>query len=175
MRNAIRSAQKLVTVTYGFDFAEFVRISLLNRAKDENRNDFEAMERIFDAASARKQAVIVTARTDDGKGVAAVMIVWGGANAYFWQSARDPSCGIGGVNALRLWTSIELAGRMGLTFDFDSYGSVKSAKFLAGFGLPPLARVEVSRQIASYPGKLFKLANGLLLRRARAAADAVRR
>ncbi|MFS3134105.1 hypothetical protein ACLRDC_01835 [Gluconacetobacter sacchari] len=34
----------------------------------------------------------------------------GGANAYFWQSARDPSCGIGGVNALRLWTSIELAG-----------------------------------------------------------------
>ncbi|MFS3134104.1 hypothetical protein ACLRDC_01830 [Gluconacetobacter sacchari] len=60
---------------------------------------------------------------------------------------------------------------MGLTFDFDSYGSVRSAKFLAGFGLPPLARVEVSRQIASY--KLFKLANGLRLRRARAAADAV--
>ncbi|RDI35486.1 acetyltransferase (GNAT) family protein [Gluconacetobacter liquefaciens] len=169
-RNVIRSAQRQVSVDCGYDFSEFVRLSLLNKSEKENRNDFRTMGRIFDAARERNQAVILTARNQDGKGVAAAILVWGAANAYFWQSARDLSCGIGGVNALLLWKSIELADRLGLTFDFDSYGSVSSAKFLAGFGLAPLVRTEVSRQIVPY--KLFKLANGMRLRRAKATAEA---
>ncbi|MBB2170957.1 GNAT family N-acetyltransferase [Gluconacetobacter asukensis] len=168
-RNVIRSAQQQVSVEYGYDFSDFVRLSLLNKSEKENKNDFQTMERIFNAARARNQAVIVTARNRDGKSVAAVIIVWGAVNAYFWQSARDLSCGVGGVNALLLWKSIELADRMGLTFDFDSYGSVSSAKFLAGFGLSPLVRTEVSRQIVPY--KLFKLANGMMLKRAKAGAE----
>lgn len=168
-RNIIRSAQKLVSIDYGYDFSDFVRLSLLNKSEKENMNDFRTMERIFRAAEARNQAVIITARNREGKSVAAATIVWGAVNAYFWQTARDLSCGIGGVNALLLWKSIELVDRMGLTFDFDSYGSVSSAKFLAGFGLAPLVRTEVSRQVLPY--KLFKLANGVMLRRAKASAE----
>lgn len=149
-RNVIRSAQHGVSIEYGYDFAEFMRLSLLNRPEKENIHNFKTMERIFDAARIRNQALIVSARNDADQTVGAVILVWGSSNAYFWQSARDPACGIGGVNALLLWKSIEFADRMGLTFDFDGYGSVKSAKFLAGFGLPPVARVEVSRKTIPY-------------------------
>ncbi|GBR05437.1 hypothetical protein AA21952_1728 [Acetobacter oeni LMG 21952] len=124
------------------------------------------MERIFRAARDRNQATILTARNEAGVSVASAIIVWGSEYAYFWQSARNPACGIGGVNALLLWKAVEMASGMGLSFDFDSYGSTKSAKFLASFGLPPIIRTEVSRQTVPY--KLFKIANGMMLDRKKA-------
>ncbi len=162
-RNVIRSAGRKVCIKEEGDFSEFRKLSLINNPEEKNTNDFRIMENIYNAARLRNQSTILIASNESGKNIAASIIVWGSEYAYFWQSARDPACGVGGVNALLLWSAIQMASEMGLGFDFDSFGSAKSAKFLASFGLPPVVRTEVARQSAPY--KLFKVANGMVRKR----------
>lgn len=142
-RNLIRSAGRRLEVTENMDISGFIQISRNERPDAKNTHDFEIMESIFDACASRGQGVVFTA-WDGPKRVASAIMVWGSRNAYFWQSTRDRNSGICGANILLLWKCIELAESKGLTFDFDSYHSLETAKLVASFGRPPIVRPEIN-------------------------------
>ena len=159
-RNTIRSAAKQVEVVASHNLAAFMDLSRKERPARANRNNFPLIEQLFEAAAARGQATVLAAVDTRGHPVAAAILIWGYGTAYFWLSARDRVGAIGGANALVLWRSFELANRMGFTFDLDGYFSVASAEFLAGFGLPPTVRIEISRLSQRYD--LVRLSRSVL-------------
>jgi len=159
-RNLIRTAERRLEVVQEASLATYIHLSIIERADDgENRHDFETMERIFQACLDRGQGVVLVARDDDCP-VAAAVLVWGDRTLYFWQSARDREAGHGGANALLVWRALELAHSKGLIMDFDSYGSEGSARLLASFGRPAVARPEIVRQ--GYAYRTVKLSNQMV-------------
>jgi hypothetical protein len=165
-RNTIKTASQRYHVVESSDFGQFVALSLAEHAKPDNIHDFELLEGIFQACVQRGCATILLAQDDMGAVAGAVVLVRGRDTLYFWLSARSRSAP-GGANALLLWKSIELAHRLGLSFDCDGYSSVAAAKFLASFGEPPRPRVEIiasswRRETAEYvKHSLVRFRNGL--------------
>ena len=161
-RNLVRSASARLTCKTSLDFDDFVTVSR-NEHQTSNSNDFTVMRALFAECAARQQGIVLTAYSDSGQTlVAAAVLVWGHGTAYFWISARDRSEATVGANALLIWQGIEFAHEHGLDFDLDGYRSIGSAKFLSGFGLPPVARVEITRSSLRYDA--FVLAKAMIRR-----------
>lgn len=142
-RNLIRTADKKLSVVCNTNLDDFIRISLIDQPRAQNSHDFARMKKIFDACCQREQACVMSAWDEHNQLIAAVVLIWDQNNLYFWQSARDRGATIAGSNMLLIWQSIEYAHNRGLTFDFDSFASAKSAKMIASFGLPPIVRPQV--------------------------------
>ncbi|MFT8676092.1 MAG: GNAT family N-acetyltransferase [Acetobacter sp.] len=142
-RNLIRSAGRRLEITQDIALSNFIALSHRERAASGNTHHFTILERIFEQCTRRGQGAALSA-WDGTKCVASVIMVWGSRTAYFWQSTRDRQSGVCGANLLLLWKCIEMAHARNLTFDFDSYHSVETAKMVSSFGCPPVARPEIN-------------------------------
>lgn len=161
-RNLIRTADQKLTVEQDTNLSNYIRMSLVDQPAANNSHDFSRMEKIFEACKQREQGCVMNAWDEAGKQVASIVLVWDDKNCYFWQSARDRTMPIPGANMLLIWKSIEYANKKGLTFDFDSFASVRSAKMIASFGQSPIARPQVMHSSVLY--KWERAANATLLK-----------
>lgn len=147
-RNLIRTTDKLLEIRIENSIDSFFYLSKKQR-NEESTHNYKLLEEICRQCLLRDQLVTVVAY----KGhipVAASIVIWGENIMYFWQSARDTNFSYAGANSLLLWECMKLASSMGKILDFDCYGSVSSAKFLAGFGLYPISRPTVYKYTPCY-------------------------
>ena len=161
-RNLIRSADRKLTVVRSTDITDFIRMSLVDRPKKKNSHDFARLEKIFHACRLKNQGLVFSARDETGRQISCVVLVWDHKHVYFWQSARDREAQVAGANMLLLWKSIEFAHEKKLTFDFDSFASIRSAKMIASFGRIPIARQQVIGTSICYQWE--RAASALLVR-----------
>jgi hypothetical protein len=144
-RNLVRTAAARLTFRTSVNFEDFVGVSQQEH-ESTNINDFPLMRALFTECVTRQQAIILTVATEDGESiVAAAVLVWGYGTAYFWLSARHRTGATIGANALLVWEGMKFANENGLNFDLDGYRSIGSARFLCGFGLAPVTRLEITK------------------------------
>jgi hypothetical protein len=110
--------------------------------------DHVIVQRLFEAARDRGQAVILAAVNEHGRDVVNAIIVWGSGTAYFWLATRDQQHAGRGAKSLIAWHAVKLALEKGLAFDFDSYVSLSGARFVSTFGVPPVVRPVVTSRTA---------------------------
>jgi hypothetical protein len=161
-RNVIRSAGRRMTVMESSSFDRFERMSRQERQAEGTTHDYTILRRLYEAASARGQALLRFAVQDDGTDAAALILVWDDEVMYYWTSARNREATVGGGNALLLWESIRLANVRGVIFDFDGYCSRGAARFLAGFAWEPVVRPVVNSYSVRY--RLARLGQEVLRR-----------
>nr|WP_237442523.1 GNAT family N-acetyltransferase [Saccharibacter sp. 17.LH.SD] len=139
-RNLIRTAEKKLVVRYEEDIETFIELS--RKEVRHNSHDFPLLRRLFYEAHKRGQATILNAYECDDL-VSSAIVLWDNNVLYYWQSARSSQSRMPGRNMLLIWKAIEIAKKRDLIFDFDGFGSVRSAKMLASFGQKPVIRPEV--------------------------------
>ncbi|MCX5613827.1 GNAT family N-acetyltransferase [Bombella saccharophila] len=139
-RNLIRTADKKLSVQQAGECETF--IALVQRELPHNHHDFPLLKALFEAAYQRGQATALYAY-DQEKLVSAALLIWDEKTLYFWQSARCRRSKVPGMTMLLIWKAIEQAKERHLIFDFDSFGSVRTAKMLASFGQKPVPRPEI--------------------------------
>jgi len=144
-RNVVQSAQKRFSIEEHADIERFIRLSRKERAsgQGEDRCDYPATARLFEAAHARHQAVILSAMNDRSEEAAAAILVWDEHVVYYWLSVRDAQLSRG-ANSLLLWSAYRLAQKSRKIFDLDGFITPQNGMFLARFGFQPVARTFVS-------------------------------
>ncbi|WP_282799571.1 GNAT family N-acetyltransferase [Bombella apis] len=149
-RNLIRTADKKLTVQQSGDVAPF--IDLVRQELPQNHHDYALLEDLFTEARNRDQAMALYAH-DGGVPVSAALLVWDDRVLYYWQAVRVRRSRVPGMNMLLIWKAIEEAKRRNLIFDFDGFGSVRTAKMLASFGQKPVIRPEIRFETPLYAMK----------------------
>ena len=142
-RNLIRSAAQKLDVVQSTDIEDFIQMSLIDQPHSKNSHDFPRITKIFEACLLRNQTCVLSAYGEKNQRVSSCVLIWDDKNLYFWQSARDRSFSTPGANMLLIWEALKLSSSKNLTFDFDSFASVRAAKMLASFGQPPVIRPQV--------------------------------
>lgn len=148
-RKRILARRRDLCVQHHTDIERFVRLARGEYSSDISSYDFAGIERIFEAANARKQTRIISASNASNQDVCTAVVVWDHDALYFWLGARDHKQAGRGAKSLVVWEAINLASKMGLTFDFDSYFSPSGANFVLTFGLRPVVRPAVSKAALS--------------------------
>ena len=105
----------------------------------------------FAAARAHGQCKILAAVDAEGVTHAKVFFVWDDKYVHYFLSTRDRNLAHPGAVSLLLWTGIELAHSLGLSFDFDG-GIANDARyrFMVAFGGELANRFDVVRSTANY-------------------------
>lgn len=151
-RNLIRTADKKLSVQQSGDIGEFV--ALAKREQPHSHHDFPLLEALFTEAHRRDQAIALYAYDQD-EPVSAALLIWDDRTLYYWQSVRSRRSRVPGMNMLLIWKAIEYAKKRNLIFDFDGFGSVRTAKMLASFGQKPVTRSEIRFGTPSYNVKRY--------------------
>lgn len=147
-RNLIRTTDKLLEIRIENSIDYFIFLSKKQRNLKSTHN-YKLLEEICRECLLRDQLATIVAYNGNIP-VAASVVIWGENIMYFWQSARDTSFSYAGANSLLIWECIKLASSMEKILDFDGYGSVSSAKFLASFGLDPIIRPVIYKYTPCY-------------------------
>ena len=155
-RRLIRSNATRLRLDSHIDLSRVEALSYRDKLGDKNEHDFPCITRIFESCVSRNRAVILTAVNEAEEDEACVVLIWSSSTLYYWLPARDRAQSNGGSNAYLLWEAIKFAHERGLSFDFDGFGSAKTAKFLLQFGIQPVPRIGVLR--ATAVGHLYRLA-----------------
>lgn len=151
-RNLIRTADKKLTVQQSGDVEPFITLS--KREQPHSHHDFPLLRSLFDETYRRGQAMALYAYEQDEL-VSAALVIWDNRTLYYWHSVRARKCRVPGMNMLLIWKAIEQAKERNLIFDFDGFGSVRTAKMLASFGQKPVSRPEVQFGKPSYNVKRY--------------------
>lgn len=151
-RNLIRTASRKLSVRQVGDVEPF--IALARREQPYSHHDFPLLKALFMEAYRRDQAIALYAYDQDDL-VSAALLIWDDRTLYYWQSVRLHSSRVPGMNMLLIWKAIEQAKERNLTFDFDGFGSVRTAKMLASFGQKPVTRSEIRFGTPSYHVKRY--------------------
>ncbi|MCX5615430.1 GNAT family N-acetyltransferase [Bombella sp. TMW 2.2559] len=151
-RNLIRTADKKLSVRQSGDTEAFV--TLARREQPHSHHDFPLLKALFTEAHRRDQAIALYAYDQDEL-VSAALLIWDDRTLYYWQSVRSHRSRIPGMNMLLIWKAIEYAKERNLIFDFDGFGSVRTAKMLASFGQKPVTRSEIRFGTPSYNVKRY--------------------
>ena len=162
-RRLIKAGSKKFALELHRDLDRFMRIASLDRLPNGLRNsfqDFGPVQPLFEACVARNQTMILTVVGQTGVDLASVILVWGSGILYYWLPQRDRERSGGGANAFLLWKSVEFALGKCLTFDFDGYASLGTARFLSSFGIPYLVRPSVVHR--SLRGAFLEVAGGTI-------------
>ncbi|MFY0612034.1 MAG: GNAT family N-acetyltransferase [Hyphomicrobiaceae bacterium] len=145
-RNNINCGKRSCEVELHYDLDRFMKISSDPQSikKGADYNDYAAIERIWNACRARDSAAIITTNCDTAGDIASAIIVWDNSTLYYWLAARLPQAQRGGANSILIWEAIQVAKRKNLIFDADGYYHPAHGLFLAGFGLKPVIRPNIS-------------------------------
>ena len=135
-RQHIRRAQEICSVESVDDPADFVDFYVRNLilSKKVARFDLTHFVKIFGECRARRCGVALAARLADGSPAAMTFLVWDNASLYYLLSTRAPGSQEGGATNLLVWSAIQRAHELGVTFDFDGVSTSGIARFYAGFG-----------------------------------------
>ncbi|MCX8666127.1 GNAT family N-acetyltransferase [Acetobacteraceae bacterium B3987] len=151
-RNLIRTADKKLSVRESDDVELF--IALVRQELPQNHHDYPLLKDLFTEACRRGQGIALYAY--DGEiPVSAALLIWDDNVLYYWQAVRVRSSNVPGLNMLLIWKAIEQAKKRGLIFDFDGFGSVRTAKMLASFGQKPVIRPEIRFETFIYTIKRY--------------------
>ncbi|OOL18422.1 hypothetical protein AL01_06425 [Bombella intestini] len=153
-RNLIRTADKKLSVQESADVELF--ITLVEQELPQNHHDYPLLRALFTEAYSRGQAIALYAY-DGEVPVSAALLIWDDNVLYYWQAVRVRNSKVPGLNMLLIWKALEQAKKRGLIFDFDGFGSVRTAKMLASFGQKPVIRPEVRFETFSYTIKRYVL------------------
>lgn len=153
-RNLIRTADKKLSVQQSGSAEAF--IALAKREQPHSHHDYPLLKALFDEAHKRDQAIALYAYDQDDL-VSAALLIWDGRTLYYWQSVRSRRSRVPGMNMLLIWKAIEYAKERNLIFDFDGFGSVRTAKMLASFGQKPVTRSEIRFGTPVYKMKRYAI------------------
>ena len=142
-RNVVIRAQKACSLERNTDLDRFLRLHLSEFAEG-NRIDYAVLKRAFTAAAARGQVEILFAKADDGRDLAAAIVLADKTTLYYWLSTRDPAVAMSGASALLVFEAVKLAYATGRTLDLDGYATPGQGVFLMKFGLEPVVRPYIS-------------------------------
>jgi len=71
-------------------------------------------------------------------------VVWDSSTMYYLLTTRAPNENDNGSVSLLIWSAIQRAHDLGLTFDLDGVTTPGIARFLSGFGGAPRMRLVVA-------------------------------
>lgn len=150
-KNVIRRARERLAVCEIDDVNRFASFYEANLVGAESYFDLSSLATIFAAARARRQCKIVAAVDADGTPHAKVFFIWDDKYVHYFLSTRDRHVAHPGAVSLLLWTVIELAHSLGLSFDFDG-GIANGARyrFMVAFGGELANRFDVVRSTTNY-------------------------
>lgn len=149
-RNIIRRAQDVLSVVEVDDPERFTRVYVDNLDGDKSYFDPALIARIYHAAHARGRARIVAAVDRRGTVHAQTFFIWDDHSYYYFLSSRNETVAHAGAVSQLLWTGMQHAHQLGLTFDFDGITSQARYQFLVGFGGQPATRFIVSKGLFLY-------------------------
>lgn len=124
------------------DVERFIQMARQEYSQEMTHYDFAAISRIFTAAHAHDQGIILSAH--NGIEAACAIVVWDHHSLYFWLATRNHANAGRGAKSFLVWHAIKLANAKGLTFDFDTYGSTAGGTYTSRFGGIPTIRPVVT-------------------------------
>jgi Acetyltransferase (GNAT) domain len=145
-RRKIQANAKRLRAERHTDIDRFIRMSVVEHGRFVgNYHDFSAVTRIFQACVNRGQAIVLSAVNEQGKDVAASVLVWGCGVLYNLLAARHPREAGPGANSFLLWEAMRVAKEKNLDFDSDGVYSPHAAVFYSRFGLTPRVRPTINQ------------------------------
>lgn len=140
-RQKIAAAQKRIAVDPHEDLDRYIRLSRVRaRSSGQDRSDYGAIRRAFDACLSRGRTAILSAVDEAGRDVAATILIWDSEHLYYWLTARDDDLCGHGDNSLLIWEVLRLAEHLGCQLDLDGFITPEHGLFLSRFGLQPEIR-----------------------------------
>jgi hypothetical protein len=149
VRNKVRRARQGFTVHSDMPLMAFYQFyeTNLGRLGRVNHHRADAYRRLDEALSRRDRHRILTAVDNEtGRIAAAVMLIWDAGTLYHFRATYDRSIHVPGASSLLVWESIQLAARLGLTFDSDSFHGPPGALFMEAFGATPVQRLVIAKR-----------------------------
>lgn len=147
-RNIIKTASRQFQTELHFDLDRFRRLRQASTSND--RNDYQIVGRLMQAAESRGSGGILCAVDDKGQDVAAAFLVWDTERLYYFMSARAATSEANKASPLVFYESIKLAKSYGLAFDADGYATVASAMSLQKWGLDVTVNLNVHKGSVAY-------------------------
>jgi hypothetical protein len=146
VRYNIKSGSKRLAVEQHDDVLRYIRLSnqfVKDRAFADTL-DYEAIQRIWEACHARKQAAILSCVDRARQDIASAILIWDDRHLYYWLNCRSPESNDYTANSVLIWNAIEFARATGRVFDMDGYATPSAGIFLSRFGLLPQRRFNIS-------------------------------
>ncbi|MFZ3342118.1 MAG: GNAT family N-acetyltransferase [Terriglobales bacterium] len=142
VRQNIRRAEERLTVKTIDDPDRFVAFYLENLRKANRRSyvPFNQFFVLFSECRARNCGLALAAMQPSGVPVAMTFIVWDSNTMYYLLTTRAPNEKDNGSVSLLIWSAMQRAHDLGLTFDLDGVTTAGTARFLSGFGGAPRMR-----------------------------------
>lgn len=142
VRQNIRRAQERLTVETIDDPDRFVAFYMENLIKTNRKSylPFNQFPVLFSECRARNCGLVLAAMQPSGVPVAMTFIVWDSDTMYYLLTTRAPNEKDNGSVSLLIWSAIQHAHDLGLTFDLDGVTTPGTARFLSGFGGAPRMR-----------------------------------
>jgi hypothetical protein len=152
-RRAIRKAEKSLTLIDGEadGLVPLVRTTLDRRGM-RMRYDQSQLAGGITAARARGRGALRLAVDSQGRSHAGALFVWDDERVYYLVGGNDAAHRSSGASSLVLWDGIQLAGSLGLRFDFEGSMIAPIEKFFRGFGGTPEPYLHIthySRRLAA--------------------------
>jgi hypothetical protein len=146
-RNGVRAAGRAFRAASHQNFDRFLRLSKIRSA---DRNDYGALQAIWDAVDARDAGTVITVEDPAGRDLAAALVVWDDRRVYFLASARQEGGEGSKAYTLLFFESLSLAKRARKDFDADGYATVESARALLKWGVPIGVNMNVRKESLPY-------------------------
>jgi len=156
-RNVIRKSSKSLCIGSIDQPDAFVRFYEQNLDGAPNIHGTRRLTALLEAMLARQAGIMLGARDETGRLMAATAIPWDSKAAYFLLSTRRRDSAAGGTNQL-IWEAARVACARRLAFDLDGVTSPASLLFLSGLGGRMVQRLRVRQH-----SRRFRLAKRLRL------------
>jgi hypothetical protein len=168
-RQNIRRAEEQFTIETIDDSHRFVTFYMENLRKT-NRNSyilFDQFPVLFSECRARNCGLALAAMAPGGVPIAMTFIVWNSDTMYYLLTTRAPDVKDNGSVSLLIWSAMQRAHDLGLTFDLDGVATAGIARFLSGFGGTLKTRLIITKGRPAYnvlQGLKMMLRGGQLVR-----------
>jgi hypothetical protein len=146
VRQNIRRAEEQFTIETIDDPNRFVAFYMENLRK-RNRKSFILFDQfpvLFSECRSRNCGLILAAMRPGGVPVAMTFIVWDSHTMYYLLTTHAPDMKDNGSVSLLIWSAMQRAHDLGLTFDLDGVPTAGIARFLSGFGGAPRIRLVIT-------------------------------
>jgi hypothetical protein len=146
VRKNIRRAEGQFTIETIDDPNRFVAFYMENLRK-RNRKSFILFDQfpvLFSECRSRYCGLILAAMRPGGVPVAMTFIVWDSDRMYYLLTTHAPDVKDNGSVSLLVWSAMQRAHDLGLTFDLDGVTTAGISRFLSGFGGAPRIRLVIT-------------------------------
>jgi len=152
VRQNIRRAEERFTVETIDDPDRFVAFYMENLRKTNRKSytPFNQFSVLFSQCRARNCGLVLAAMQPSGVPAAMTFIVWDSDTMYYLLTTRAPGEKDNGSVSLLIWSAMQRAHDLGLTFDLDGVTTAGTARFLSGFGGAPRMRHVITGERSFY-------------------------